>query len=304
MPPQVSSRSFAARARGTLLALRRPRHRRRIDWGLIVCGVRGHVLIGADAEELRPEDRAIAREYDRARWLRCLRCDSWVAVARPASPARLHPPDRPEIQVPLRGKALRDRVVLRLIAVDRVLHTLILGLLGVAALVLAADHQSLRAAAYRVLTALQGGIAGGPVEMSGHVGIVRTLNKLFSLSAGTLRTAGIALLAYGLLEGFEAVGLWLGKRWAEYLTFVATTILLAPEIYELVHGPTILKVLGFIVNLAIVMYLLFAKRLFGLRGGGRVDASLRAHEMSWEAIERTGPPANAPAVPAVSSERG
>ena len=33
--------------------------------------------------------------------------------------------------MPLRGKALRDKVVLRLIAVDRALHFLVLGLLGV-----------------------------------------------------------------------------------------------------------------------------------------------------------------------------
>ena len=32
--------------------------------------------------------------------------------------------------MPLRGKALRDRVVLRLIAIDRALHFLILVLLG------------------------------------------------------------------------------------------------------------------------------------------------------------------------------
>ncbi len=44
------------------------------------------------------------------------------------------------------------------------------------------------------------------------------------------------LLAYAALEGMEAVGLWLVKRWAEYLTFVATTILLPLEVYELVNA--------------------------------------------------------------------
>jgi hypothetical protein len=49
-------------------------------------------------------------------------------------------------------------------------------------------------------------------------------------------------------------------------------------------------VIGFIVNLAIVVYLLFAKRLFGLRGGGKAEAAERAAEMSWEHIVRTSPP--------------
>jgi uncharacterized membrane protein (DUF2068 family) len=269
--------------------------RRKIDWELVACGWRGHVLIGADAEEPRPEDALIARDCAGVRWMRCLRCDCWVGMPRPANPTRPHPPDRAEIEIPLRGKALRDKIVLRLIAVDRVLHFLILGVLGVAVLVFAADRQSLRAAFYRILTALQGGVAGGPVQTSGHVGILGELDKLFSLSAGTLRVVGVALLAYGLLEGIEAVGLWLTKRWAEYLTFLATTILLPFEIYEIIDRGTVLKVVGFLINLAVVIYLLYAKRLFGLRGGGRVDEQLRADDTSWEAIER--------ATPAISAAR-
>ena len=166
----------------------------------------------------------MARDHGDVRWHRCLRCDCWVALPRPEHGTREHPPDRSEIELPLRGKALRDRIVLRLIAVDRVLHFLVLTLLGVAVLVFASDRDSLRAAYYRVLTAIQGGVAGGPVQSSGHVGIVRELDRLFTLRTGTLHTVGIALIAYGLLEGTEAIGLWKSKRWAEYLTFVSTTV--------------------------------------------------------------------------------
>ena len=264
--------------------------RRQTEWELVVCGLRGHVLFGADAEHARPQDALIARDYDGARWLRCLRCDSWIATTVPAAATSPYPPDRAQIEIPLRGKALRDKIVLRLIAIDRVVHFLILSLLGIAALVFAADRNSLRAAFYRVLTALQGGVAGGPVQTSGHVGIIGELDKLFSLSAGTVRVIGIALLAYGALEGIEAIGLWFTKRWAEYLTFIATTILLPLEIYEIVNRGTVLKVIGFLVNLAVVIYLLLAKRLFGLRGGGRTDERLRAYDTSWEAIEAASPP--------------
>ena len=182
--------------------------------------------------------------------------------------------------------------MLRLIAIDRAFHFLILVLLGIA--VLAVRRQ--RGAACATPTTgssptLQGGVAGGPVQNSGHVGILHELDKLFSLRSGTLREVGIALLAYGLLEGIEAVGLWYTKRWAEYLTFLATTILLPLEIYEIIHRASALKIIGFIVNLAVVIYLLYAKRLFGLRGGGagRRGACATA-TLSWETIERATPP--------------
>jgi uncharacterized membrane protein (DUF2068 family) len=267
-----------------------PRPRRKIDWELVACGFGGHALAGIDATEVRPEDRLFAIDAPPIRWHRCLRCDSWVPLAPPDSPARPYPPDRDQIEVPLRGKALRDKVVLRLIAVDRVLHFLILTLLGGAVLLFAANEHSLRASFYRIVTDLQGGVAGGPVQTSGHVGILHELDKLFSLRSGRLREVGAALIVYGVLEGVEAVGLWYAKRWAEYLTFVATTILLPLEIYELSHKVSVLKVIGFLINVAIVIFLLYDKRLFGLRGGGAAEEAERARETGWEAIERATPP--------------
>ncbi len=244
------------------------------------------MLVGRDAAEVRAQDELIVREFEGIRWNRCLRCDSWVALSPPAEPSRPHPPDRDEIEIPLRGKALRDKVVLRVIAIDRAFHFIILVLLGIAVIAFAGNEASLRDTYYRVLTGIQGGVAGGPVQTSGHVGILHELDKLFSLRSGTLRGVGAGLLGYGLLEGIEAVGLWLGKRWAEYLTFVATTILLPLEVYEIIHRQSALKIIGFLINVAVVVYLLFAKRLFGLRGGGRVDEELRAADTSWEAVER------------------
>jgi uncharacterized membrane protein (DUF2068 family) len=268
-----------------------PRRRRQIDWELITCGLQGHALVGTDAAELRREDDLVARDLGGARWHRCLRCDSWVALPPLKAPGREHPPDRDEIAVPLRGKALRDRVVLRLIAVDRAFHFVVLVLLGIGVVLFAAHETSLRGAYYRILSDLQRGVGGGPVQSSGHVGILHELDRLFSLRSGRLREVGAALLAYGVLEGVEAVGLWFTKRWAEYLTFVSTTVLLPLEIYEIVNRVSVLKIIGFLINVAVVVYLLFAKRLFGLRGGGAVDEELRARAMDWETIERATPPA-------------
>jgi hypothetical protein len=292
-----SRRVGATRYRGVMdhpPGARPSRRWHEIDWELVACGWRGHEIVGTDVEELGPEDAILARDAGGVRWHRCLRCDSWVTLPIPPAPARLQLPDRAAIKIPLRGKALRDKVVLRLIAIDRVLHFLILVALGIGVVAIAGHEASVRTRFYRILTDLQGGVAGGPVQTSGHVGILGEFDKLFSLRSGTLRELGIALLSYGLLEGVEAVGLWLTKRWAEYLTFLATTLLLPLEIYEIIHKGTALKVIGFLVNLAVVVYLLFAKRLFGLRGGGAVDEQLRARDVSWETLERASPPFSDP----------
>src|SRR5260370_23269970 len=118
-----------------------------------------------------------------------------------------------------------------LTAVGGAIHFVVLGGVGIAVLAFASHEASLRDKFYRVLTDLQGGVAGGPVQTTGHVGILHELDRLFSLRSGTLKEVGFALLAYGVLEGIEAVGLWYAKRWAEYLTFLATTLLLPLEIY-------------------------------------------------------------------------
>jgi uncharacterized membrane protein (DUF2068 family) len=263
-----------------------PRRRRHLDWELITCGVSGHVLVGRDAGPARPQDALVVQDHGDVRWHRCLRCDTWVPLPLPSDPAQAHPPDRDQIAVPARGKALHDKIVLRIIAVDRVVHFIVLVLIGFGVLLFTSHRATLHDAYYRILTALQGGVAGGPVQTSGHVGILRDLDRLFSLRSGTLHEVGAALLGYGILEGVEAIGLWYGKRWAEYLTFIATTLLLPLEIYEIIHEGTVLKVVGFLINVAVVVWLLWRKRLFGINGGGAAEAAERARDVSWEEIER------------------
>jgi len=273
---------------------RHPRKRRHLDFELVACGVRGHVLIDPATVPTQVAPAAVARQFDAATWYRCVRCDAWLPLADPSPSVR---PAPAEDELPLRGKALHDRVVLRLIAVDRMLHFIILTVLGIAVLAFAADRAKLHDRFYQIVTAMQTAIAGGPVSTTGHVGIIHDLDKLFTLSKGTLIEAGIALLGYALLEGVEAVGLWYGKRWAEYLTFIATVVLLPFEIYELHERVSPLKLIGFILNLAVVIYLIYAKRLFGVRGGGAVDERERARDSGWEAITRTAPPVASPDAP-------
>jgi uncharacterized membrane protein (DUF2068 family) len=267
----------------------------RLQWELLVCGVRGHELAGIDAVELRAQDAIFAREdASGTRWYRCLRCDSWLASPRPEHPVRPHPPERGEIELPLRGKPLRDKIVLRLIAIDRAFHFVVLGVFGLLVLVFAADRGTLRATFYKVMADLQGGVASDQSH-STH-GLWHELNNAFTTSSSHLHLLGTVLLAYGAVEGIEAVGLWYQRRWAEYLTFLVTTSLLPLEIYEIINHPTPFKVVAFVINVAVAVYLLMAKRLFGLRGGAGADEAESERDQGWSALERTTPPSTQPSM--------
>jgi uncharacterized membrane protein (DUF2068 family) len=255
----------------------------------VVCGVRGHELAGTDAAELRAQDAILAREAaDGTRWHRCLRCDSWVALSAPEDPTSATPPQREQIELPLRGKPLRDKLVLRLIAIDRAFHFFVLAALGILVLIFAADRRTLQATFYKVMADLQGGVAYQQSHTSS--GLLHDVDNAFTTSSAHLHLLGAVLLVYAAVEGVEAVGLWYQRRWAEYLTFIVTISLLPLELYEIANHATPFKVVALIVNVAVVVYLLRAKRLFGVRGGAAAEAHERAHDLGWEALERAMPP--------------
>jgi uncharacterized membrane protein (DUF2068 family) len=256
-----------------------------IRYELLGCALAGHELVGHDAEALRDEDALVARDAGEGRrWHRCLRCDGWQPHPVPEAPARPFPPDLTDADVPLRGRMLRDRYVLRLIAIDRVLHTVGLGLLASAVVWFVHHRERLNSVLVDVLNTAQDSLSGRP-----GIGLVHGVQNLFTVSASTLRGFAAVFTAYAVLEGIEAVGLWYAKRWAEYLTFVATTVLLVPELYELSHRVTVVKVLALVVNLAVVAYLLWAKRLFGVNGGGRAEEAERQADCGLSALRMAHP---------------
>jgi uncharacterized membrane protein (DUF2068 family) len=264
------------------------RFRPRFHYELLVCGLAGHELIGIDARALPAADTLLAREVDGVRWHRCLRCDSWLPVEAPHEPARELPPPREEIHLPLRGKPLRDKIVLRVIAVNRALHFVVLGAISAFVFVFASHREDVRDRTFRILADLQTGTSTG--HAPGH-GLRHEIERAFSLQSSTLRLVGAVLAVYAIVEGIEAVGLWYQRRWAEYLTFLVTTSLLPLEVYELVHKLSPLKVLTILINLAVVAYLLLAKRLFGARGGVAAEHRQRDADVGWPALERNAPEA-------------
>ena len=180
---------------------------------------------------------------------------------------------------------VRDRYVLRLIAVERSVHVIVLSILAVAVFLFIGHRTTLRHDYVAIINGLFGA-SGGPDAKKGLLGDFR---HLFVISPTHLYDIGFLLVAYATLEAVEMVGLWMAKRWAEYLTFVATLLFVPLEVYELVTAFGWLKLVTFLVNVAVVAYLALGKRLFGLRGGHAADVARREADAGWHAIESRPP---------------
>jgi uncharacterized membrane protein (DUF2068 family) len=187
---------------------------------------------------------------------------------------------------------LRDRYVLRLIALDRAVHVVLLSALAFVIFFFVGNHAALQRDYSQIVDAF-----GGPSRAHPFLG---GLKHFFTITPAHLDEAGAGVVAFAVLEAVEMVGLWLAKRWAEYLTFVATAALLPLEAYDLSAGVSALKVITFVINLAIAAYLVWAKRLFGLNGGQRAEEERRRAAWSWDVLEQGLAP---PAPPAPSGTR-
>jgi len=80
------------------------------------------------------------------------------------------------------------------------------------------------------------------------------------LKPSRIDALGWVTLAYAAVFAIEGVGLWLRKRWAEWLTTVITASLIPLELYELVVRPNWSKATVLVLNLAIVWYLIIQLR--------------------------------------------
>jgi uncharacterized membrane protein (DUF2068 family) len=112
---------------------------------------------------------------------------------------------------------------------------------------------------------------------SGQRIVRHVVMQILSLSRSKIAALGVVALFYAALFMTEGIGLWRERRWAEYLTVIATGSLIPLEIYEVAHHVTLLRVAMFVVNVAVVIYLI--ARLRAPRresGSGRVATVPRA----------------------------
>ena len=98
----------------------------------------------------------------------------------------------------------------------------------------------------------------------GHNIVITLLFRLLAYigNFNHITVIAVAGILYAALEATEGIGLAMRRRWAEYLTVIATGILIPYEAYEVVLHATVFKVGALALNVAVVGYLGYRKRLF------------------------------------------
>lgn len=235
-------------------------------WELLVCSVTGHATYA-------PDDRALADRLSADTELgevwRCLRCGDFTLGA---PRGRGHPEDAPLI---MRGKALRQAIIIRTLAVERLFRAMVLGIAAWAVWEFRGARGAIQTTLDRDLPIFRA--AGFKVD---QMFVVQELEKALAAKPSTLALITFMLAAYAVLQVVEGVGLWLLKRWGEYFAVVATSVFLPLEIHDLARGITMTRVVTFSINVAAVLYLLISKRLFGLRGGRKAyDEELHGEQL-------------------------
>jgi uncharacterized membrane protein (DUF2068 family) len=228
-----------------------------MDVALHACGLRGHATFAPDEPELEARLRVDTPAGEA--W-RCLRCETFV-VGQPAvrGPAATAPHVR-------RGRNLRDVVIMRALAIERVVRAVVFTLVATGVVAVRGTHARLQTAFENELPLIR--------PLANQVGwnpdnskLLQHIDHAFSLSPTTLAWIAAGLFGYAAIELIEAIGLWLMTRWGEYFAVVATGVFLPLEVYEITEKVTAFRAIALVINVAAVVWLLWTKRLFGLNGG-------------------------------------
>ena len=268
-----------------------------MDWSLLGCGAGGHYTFAPDEPGLR--DRLSVATREGQAW-RCLRCGTFVIGEPTASgPAQSAPRVR-------RAEQVRSALILRIFAVERFVRALIIAALAIAVWRFSVSRLSFEDAYDQALPPLKTLLRDLGVSVQ-HSKLLGLISRAFTVSPRALGFIALGLGAYAVIEVIEGVGLWLGKRLGEYFAMIVTSIGLPYEIWDLAHKVTALRLIAFLINLGLVLYLVLTRRLFGVRGGkAAYEAKLRSEsildaEIAALAAERRGEPMP-PGAPAPARE--
>jgi uncharacterized membrane protein (DUF2068 family) len=139
-----------------------------------------------------------------------------------------------------------DTGMLRLIAIFKLLKATLLIAVGVG--VLKYVHKDLSCA-------LEHWIAVSGLNPGNRL-LDRLLEKAANLTPHKIKLVGVGSFIYAGLFLAEGTGLWLAKRWGEWVTIFITSSLVPVEIYECYHHLTAIKIVVLLLNIAIVFYLI------------------------------------------------
>jgi uncharacterized membrane protein (DUF2068 family) len=160
------------------------------------------------------------------------------------------------------GREIEVTPAIRLITIERFLKAVVLIVGGILLAVLSARNDM-----HRMVQDMQTQLNLSPGRGWLRNLYTATIAKWGNLSTSKQVALAVGAVLYGALEGLEGVGLLLRRRWAEYLVLIATAVFLPVEIDEIVRRPTAIKVVALLVNLLIIGYLVWRKRLFLERPG-------------------------------------
>jgi uncharacterized membrane protein (DUF2068 family) len=239
-----------------------------VDWSLLGCGRSGHVTYAPAEAELRA--LLSAPTAAGPAW-RCLRCGTFV----PGEPGASGPAaSAPDVR---RGKDVRGAFILRIFAIERYVRAIVFGVAAFAVWRFGYARASIEQTLDREYPAVRTlmGQLGYNIDRSKLVGLIR---HALTLSSTTISLIAALLAAYAVIELIEGTGLWLAKRWGEYFALIATSLGLPYEIYDLTSKITVTRMAFFAVNLALVLYLVITRRLFGVRGGKAAYQARRSSE--------------------------
>jgi uncharacterized membrane protein (DUF2068 family) len=107
----------------------------------------------------------------------------------------------------------------------------------------------------KLVTWVQARPAGLEHEIVTHV-----LEWFSGLSEAKIHALRFVTFTYAAVFAVEGVGLWMQKRWAEWLTTIITASLIPLEVWEFAARPNIGKAAVVIANVAIVAYLFWHVR--------------------------------------------
>jgi uncharacterized membrane protein (DUF2068 family) len=96
-----------------------------------------------------------------------------------------------------------------------------------------------------------------------NVFIHKILKHLEIVDDKKLKEFGIGTFVYSGVRFTEGIGLMLRKKWAEYFTVILTGALIPWETWEIIKHATPVKIAVFVINVAIVAYLIVELRRNG-----------------------------------------
>jgi uncharacterized membrane protein (DUF2068 family) len=261
-----------------------------MDWSLRRCSRVGHVTYAPDEPHLREQMHSSTASTEL--W-QCLRCGTYVAGVPDGSGPAV---DAPFIK---RSRQIRADMFLKLFSIERAIRVVIFG--GVAyGIWRYANSRTIAVAIRRDIPIVR--------EFARQLGftlnhsLLEKIRSLLHVSSSNLRLLALGVTGLAIVSAIESFALWQAKRWGEYFAATVTALGLPLEIYELSKAVTVTKIILFALNLLLLGYLVYSRRLFGARGGKEAyEARLRAVSVIDEA-EKAAAALHAPQAPASAAQ--